>query len=101
MKWKIKIPAIFANDHAITRDIESGIPGKETERLWEWTVNAEELLEWLNDARHYSDCNGLGWDFEDAAQLQRSARATVSRIEKFIRAMSFNELEWLNMRRSN
>jgi len=40
-------------------------------------MKKEELQEWLSDARHYSDCDGPGWDFPGRRSMAKSARRTV------------------------
>ena len=51
--------------------------------------NNSKLAELFSDAKYYSDCAGIGWDFPGKLGMQSSARATVKAIEKHISHLSF------------
>ena len=76
----IWLPAYFAHDH-IERELPYGEIVREGKQGVLIRCNDDELAEWLSDARHYSDCAGPGWDFDNRLAMQASARATVKRIE--------------------
>ena len=86
MQYQIEIPSLFAEDHTIYRDIWGGDLIKEGKLLWTFRCNEEELAEWFNDARFYSDREHwkMGMDSEEYAELLpiiKSAERTVKRLE--------------------
>ena len=77
-----KIPKVFYDDH-VARDLPSPTILHETKRHYWIDRDHPDTPELLNDARHYSDCAGFGWNMgSQGLGLQQSARATVNAISK-------------------
>jgi len=78
--WEVAIPRTFAQDHS-DRDLATGDKVHENQSTITYRMDLETMRAWLSDARHYSDCAGQGWAMDNAHGLQKSAQATVRRIE--------------------
>lgn len=78
----VAFPEKFAEDYDIARGLPTGDNLGSCGRYRLYRCNEEELLEWLSDAEHYSDCASEGWDFGTRGEqlgMASSARATAKR----------------------
>ena len=87
MQYEIDIPSLFAEDHSIYRDIWGGELLKQGKNLWRFRCNEEELAEWLNDARFYSDRENwkgamCSEEYAELLPIIKSAERTVKRIKE-------------------
>ena len=76
----IRIPKVFYDDHVECCDLPAPPIAKQTKSHYWIDENHPDLPELLNNAEHYSDCAGIGWDFDGMLGMQSSARATVKAI---------------------
>ena len=86
MQYEIEIPSLFAEDHSLYRDIPSGDLIKEGKLLWTFRCNEEELAEWFNDARFYSDRENwkgamCSEEYAELLPIIKSAERTVKRLK--------------------
>jgi len=76
----IRIPKVFYDDHVIGMNLPAPEVIRETKSHYFIDSKSKDLAELLNNANHYSDCAGIGWDFEGQLGMQSSARATAKAI---------------------
>ncbi len=78
--YVIDVPATFASDH-VDRELPTGKLVKRTAKLWAFTCNADEIIEWYSDANYYSDPSVVASMRSSCGPgiigLQSSARATL------------------------